>query len=63
MGILVNGIAKDISNYTYIYTMTDANAKKAELSSKASYANYTASEVLNNSKKVMDKRIGLSLGY
>lgn len=55
MGILVNGIAKDISNYTYIYTMTDANAKKAELSSKASYANYTASEVLNNSKKVMDK--------
>ena len=55
MGMLVNGIAKDISNYTYIYTMTGANAKKAEISNNASYANYTVNEVMDNSKSVMDR--------
>lgn len=66
---LTHGIAKDISNYTYIYTMMGLNEKEAAISGKADYSRGTidslrdiegnSTEIYNKisevSKTVMDK--------
>lgn len=39
MGMLVNGIAKDMSNYSYIYTFFDLDDKEQNLANQAQQAN------------------------
>lgn len=38
VGVLIHGVAKDISNYTYLYTMTGLNEKEKALNKKADYS-------------------------
>lgn len=49
MGTLVHGVAKDISNYTYIYTMTGLNEREQVISGKADYARNGLETVKENS--------------
>lgn len=54
IGTLVHGIAKDISNYTYIYTMTGLNEKEQAISGKADYARNTIDTVTDSSTDTFD---------
>lgn len=54
MGTLVHGVAKDISNYTYIYTMTGLNEREQAISAKADYSRNTLEEVKNNGSTAFD---------
>lgn len=53
MGTLVHGIAKDISNYTYIYTMAGLNEKEQAIKEKADYARNGVDKVVENSNEAI----------
>ncbi len=60
---LTHGIAKDISNYTYIYTLMGLNQKEAALSAKADYSRKTLDslgDIASDSTQVFGKISELS---
>ncbi len=60
---LTHGIAKDISNYTYIYTLMGLNEKEAAISAKADYSRKTLDslgDIASDSTQVFGKISELS---
>lgn len=63
IGTLTHGIAKEISNYTYIYTMAGLNEKEAAISAKADYSRKevdSLGEIKNDGTQIYDKISELS---
>lgn len=53
IGILIHGVAKDLSNYTYIYTMAGLDEKEKNVSKKADYSRKKVEEIANNTDDVL----------
>lgn len=54
IGTVLNGAAKDFSQYSYLYGMTKLNEKQAKLHGKAGNAKVTIDETIANTKKVIN---------
>lgn len=54
VGTLTHGVAKDISNYSYLYSMTGVGATEKDIASKAEYSKHSLDEVIHNSSNVYD---------
>lgn len=54
VGALIHGVAKDISNYTYIYTMAGLNEKEKAISGKADYSRNKIDNIIEGSEDVME---------
>ena len=52
MASLVHGVAKDLSNYSYIYSLTGLASKEQEIANSASSAQTSIDEVLSNGGEV-----------
>lgn len=52
MASLVHGVAKDLSNYSYIYSLTGLASKEQEIANNASSAQTSIDEVLSNGGEV-----------
>lgn len=55
VGTMVHGIAKQVSNYTYLYSMTGLDDKEKNLSSGADQARQSLEEITDDSKSVYER--------
>ena len=55
VGIVIHGIAKDVSNYTYLYSMTGADDWEAGIASGADRANQDLDQLVSDTTSVYDK--------
>ena len=55
IGTMVNGIAKDVSNYTYVYSMTGLNGWEQGVSDGANAARHDINEVLEDTTDTYEK--------
>ncbi|WP_294899821.1 hypothetical protein [uncultured Eubacterium sp.] len=55
MGTMVHGIAKQVSNYTYLYSMTGLDDKEKDLSSGADQARTSLEKITDDSKSVYER--------
>ena len=53
IGILIHGVAKDLSNYTYIYTMAGLNEKEKAISKKADYSRGKINNIVSQTDDVL----------
>ena len=55
MGTMVHFIAKQVSNYTYLYSMTGLDDKEKDLSSGADQARTSLEKITDDSKSVYER--------
>ncbi len=52
VGVLIHGVAKEISNYTYLYTLAGLNEREKALNGKADYARNQIDDIISGSSDV-----------